>query len=57
MLNDASITIDYIFIPYNVTGIEPTVTGRGPTVVPEAMRVCLTLLAYLTLLVSQTLLV
>ena len=57
MFNDASITIDYIFIPYNVTGIEPTVTGRGPTVVPEAMRVCLTMLAYLTLLVSQTLLV
>ena len=52
MFYDASITIDYIFIPYNVTGIEPNVTGLGPTVaglgptvVPEAMRVCLTMYA------------
>ena len=43
MFYDASITVGYIFIAYNATGIEPTVAGLGSTVVPEAMRVCLTM--------------
>ena len=42
MFYDASITIDYIFIPYTVTGLAPTVAGLEPTVAPEAVRVYLT---------------
>ena len=45
MFYDASITIDYIFIPYNVIGIEPIVAGLGSIVAPEAVRVCLTMIA------------
>ena len=43
MFYDASITIDYIFIPYTVSGFASTVAGLGPTVAPEAMRVYLTM--------------
>ena len=42
MFYDASITIDYIFIPYFVTVLAPTVAGLEPTVGPEAVRVDLT---------------
>ena len=44
MFYDASITIDIIFIPYTVAGLEPTVA-------PEAVRVGLTVIVQLALLV------
>ena len=51
MFYDASITIDLIFIPYIVAGLELTVAGLEPTVAPEAVRVGLTVIVQLALLV------
>ena len=51
MFYDASITIDLVFIPYTVAGLEPAVAGLEPTVAPEAVRVGLTVIVQLALLV------
>ena len=51
MFYDASTTIDIIYIPCTVTGLEPTVAGLEPTVAPEAVRVGLTMIFQLALLV------